>query len=109
MLVRDGRNQVHDLGARRTFSPSLMKPIIGYTDEPGGWTNHSQHRIFMSHQRNPDEPRKQGLLPQHTFQCELCGKTVTRSVFAKFCAGNCRFLFNQRAKRQRDREALRTP
>jgi hypothetical protein len=38
MILRDGRRQVHDLGPRHTFRPSLME-FVGYTGSTGsgGW------------------------------------------------------------------------
>lgn len=47
MIVRDGRNVVQDLGARRVFAPSLMRMIPGPgSTGDGAWTNGSMKVLF---------------------------------------------------------------
>lgn len=42
MMLRDARGESHDLGARRTFAPSMMKIAVGYGEEPTGrWQSHA--------------------------------------------------------------------
>jgi len=94
MLLRDGRNQLHDLGARRVFQPSMIKAIVGYTDSPGGWTGSDHHRIFAT---QPE--RKEPTIPTHTFICESCGISATRYVAARFCSDRCRNREGQRRAR----------
>lgn len=54
MLVRDGRNAVHDLGARRTFMPSMLRMIGGEgTTGSGGWTRDSHVALFTRKERPP--------------------------------------------------------
>lgn len=48
MMVRDGRNVVHDHGPHRTLMPSLLKMIAGGGGETGsgGWTRESHGGLF---------------------------------------------------------------
>lgn len=102
MLVRDNANpfEGRDLGPRKTFQPSLMKPIAGYSeDRTGRWTGHSVH-TFLTRPRRDVEHQ-----PARTYSvsCERCGRSyqATQLTRARFCGATCR--------KAAHREAMRAP
>lgn len=98
MIVRNARNEVKNLGPRRTFEPSMMKAIVGYTDTPGGWTGSAHHKIFAAREGHVQRTANP---PQHTFTCEGCDTLTTKYYTAKYCSDRCRNIAAKRRERLR--------
>ena len=108
MIVRDGRNVVHDLGPQRTFAPSMLRPIgVGPADESktGPWTGASHKHLFAPKPTELSPFRTKG--PRVTSPKPTTLRTETKTKTDKK-AYDRQYAANRRANRTPEqREAAR--
>jgi hypothetical protein len=107
MLVRDGRNVVHNLGARNNGSGiTSMKVLAGAgSDGSGGWTSRTMGQTYMPRQpRDPSSYRRDYPTFTMAAPCLECGQQgEVKSKLARYCSTTCRNKAAKRAQRERQK------
>jgi hypothetical protein len=107
MIVRNGRNEVHDLGPRSNGTGITAMKVIGGpgSDGSGGWT-----AATMGFAKSLFPPREK--VPYHhrypevrmSAPCLECGEqALTKNPNAIYCKTRCRNKAAQRRQRERQK------